>query len=232
MSSVRSWHVTGGMSSEIPDINPQNSMEAFVSWLRNDETPLLYKIGAIALPVILGYAIGVLIGYPLLIAACVTLTFGSLAYSALRALEGRVETARERTEFNLLCARNAATALTNMKNAVGGEEAFNALPELNLGDRTGSTGYIDFLEYEDLSHSVMRGVDAGGRPFISLKVQSNIANARPFVITLFQRYAQGGEWSYGSTFGDRFFNDRLRAEDHTAIHQIVVERNHPTLQLV
>ena len=231
MSSVQSWDVTGGISPEIPDASPQTPMEELAFWLRSDETPLIYKIGAIALPVILGYAIGALIGYPLLIATCVTLSFGMAAYAALRSLARREETAQEATEFRLLLARNAATALTHMKNAVGGEEAFNALPELNLGNRTGRTGYIDFLEPEELSHSVMRGVDAAGRPFISLKVRSNQPNAQAFVITLFQRYAQGGEWSYGSTFGGRFFNDRLRT-DHTAIHQIVVERNHPTLSLV
>lgn len=101
MSNVHSWHVTGGISSEIPDTSAQNSIEEFVSWLRSDETPLIYKIGASALPVILGYAIGALIGYPLLTAALVTLTFGMAAYAALRALTEREQTALRIAEHNL-----------------------------------------------------------------------------------------------------------------------------------
>lgn len=215
-------------SAQVAAIVPENSIEEIVSWLRSDETPLVYKIGAIALPVILSYALGALLGYPLLTMTLVSLTIGIAAYIALDTLNGREQLAQE-----------TATSLTLIKNAIGGEEAFQALPELDLSDR--SWWLLDFVRPWNLSHSVMRGVERTGRPCISLKLRANSPNApqEPFAVTFFQRYTQGGTWCYATATirimdaeGNPLFNDRLRVEDFTAIHQIVVERNHPILSLV
>ena len=228
-------------SAELPNTNPQNSIEELASWLRSDETPLIYKIGAIALPVILGYAIGAVIGYPLLTAAIVTLAAGTVALIGFCTLMSREQSALDVAERSRILAQEMATAFTNMKNAVGGEEAFNALPEFQMGDQMGSTGCLDFLRPADLSHSVMRGTDRIGRPFISLKLQVNSPNAPrdPFVITFHQRFTNSDLWSYGTrggriedAEGNPFFGTLIRAVDRALIHQIVVERNHPFITLV
>src|SRR5690606_5932655 len=127
------------------------------------------------------------------------------------------------------------------KNAVGGEEAFNALHEFQIGDRTGSTGYLDFLNPADLPDSIVRGTDSIGRPFISLRLEAHSPNApqRRFVLTFHQRYTDDSLWSYGTNAGriedaerNPFFSTVIRPQDRALIHRIVVERNHPTLQLV
>ena len=61
--------VTLAPSPQVADVPPENSGEKLAFWLRSDETPLLYKTCAIALLIILSYAAGALIGYPLLGAA-------------------------------------------------------------------------------------------------------------------------------------------------------------------
>lgn len=214
-------------SPQVAAIVPENSIEEIVSWLRSDETPLVYKIGAIALPVILSYALGALLGYPFLTATFVGLTIGIVAYTALGTLNGRE-----------LFAQETATSLTLIKNAIGGEEAFQALPELDLSNRTWQL--LDFLRPGNLSHSVMKGVERSGMPCISLKLRANSPNApqEPFIVTFFLLPPHGA-WCYATQTiriedaeGNPLFNDRLRAEDFTAIHQIVVERNHPILSLV
>ena len=53
------------------EVEPSNCMERIVQWLSSDETSLLLKIGAIAMPVIATVGVGILVGYPLLISAIV-----------------------------------------------------------------------------------------------------------------------------------------------------------------
>ena len=58
-------------------------------------------------------------------------------------------------------------------------------PVLDVGNRTGDTGYIDFITEEEVTSSIMRGVDHTGRKFIVLKLLID----RKFVLqTFFQRY--------------------------------------------
>jgi hypothetical protein len=55
--------------------------------------------------------------------------------------------------------------------ALGGSAAFEALPILDLGQRSGHSGYLDFLTAEDLSAPVMKGIDCSGRPFVALRME-------------------------------------------------------------
>ena len=52
--------------------------------------------------------------------------------------------------------------------ALGGAEAVLALPELDIGGRMGPTGYLDFLPVKDVTAPLMRGIDAYGRPFVTV----------------------------------------------------------------
>ena len=164
------------------------------------------------------------------------------AYERLRREEQTVaarrhdgETAVE-TRTRLL--HETSTALTQIKNALGGAEAFNALPNLDIGYEIGSTHYLDFIRVEDLSHSIMKGTDALGRPFISLKLQSRLSSSshEPFVVTFFQRHPLETAWHWSSSArsanheGPRF-NTPLNEPAFNEIGQIV-SGNHPSLSLV
>ncbi len=80
---------------------------------------------------------------------------------------------------------------------------FDTIPQLDLKGRMGATGYIDFLNPEEMSGPIMKGVDKFGRPFIALKME---LTEKPFIVTLFQRYV-GGErgdmWTWGTNLIDK-----------------------------
>jgi len=52
---------------------------------------------------------------------------------------------------------------------------YNTIPVLNIGDRQGFTGYIDFISSSDFPENqyIMKGVDINGRPFLTLKLNVN-----------------------------------------------------------
>ena len=63
------------------------------------------------------------------------------------------------------------------------------IPVLNIGTRTGVTGYIDFITYDEVVEPVMKGTDIHGRNFIVLKfVINNIFGMQTF----FKRYYGDG----------------------------------------
>ena len=64
-------------------------------------------------------------------------------------------------------------------------------PKLSLGQRQGSTGYIDFISPEELGlNNVMTGSDASSRPFIVFKAELEYPNGlkKKTFTTFFQRY--------------------------------------------
>lgn len=72
-----------------------------------------------------------------------------------------------------------------------GPRGFLNLPILNLEDRKGPTGYIDFVKPQDMSAPLMRGVDKLDRPFIALRYvdSKGIVNPdEPKVRVVFHRY--------------------------------------------
>lgn len=75
---------------------------------------------------------------------------------------------------------------------------YDEIPSLNIGERMGSTGYLDFLNPTELSGPIMKGVDRFNRPFISLKVRHR-ENGALSVITLFQRYTDRPLWTQGTS---------------------------------
>ncbi len=76
------------------------------------------------------------------------------------------------------------------------------VPILDLGDRRGATGYIDFLRAEEMTHPIMRGVDVYHRPFVAIKAQTKgECRFREVVGVFFQRYTNdSSEWAYGTCY--------------------------------
>jgi hypothetical protein len=77
----------------------------------------------------------------------------------------------------------------------------HSLPILDLGDETGSTGYIDFVKPADMSHPVMKFTDALGRPGIAFHLQK--MDEDPLlridgVVTVFRRYSESDSKTWAS----------------------------------
>ncbi len=72
------------------------------------------------------------------------------------------------------------------------------LPILNIGDRMGVTGYLDFIKGEEITSPVMKGRDIYGRKFFVIKV---IINNIICMQTFFQRYNDIVELWMGASVG-------------------------------
>jgi hypothetical protein len=69
-----------------------------------------------------------------------------------------------------------------------------AIPVLEIGDRKGGTGYIDFLRWSEVTGPKMRGTDCYGRPFLVVKFavldrETETEVDRVYMETFFQRYS-------------------------------------------
>lgn len=86
-------------------------------------------------------------------------------------------------------------------NLFGGSKAFELLPILDIGERFGYTGYIDFLTPTDLTAPIMKGIDAVSRPFVTMKIRRK-SDGTVAVLTTFKRYRDPTStyWSVGAYF--------------------------------
>ena len=65
------------------------------------------------------------------------------------------------------------------------------VPNLDIGNRHGVTDYIDFIRIDEVTHSVMKGIDKYCRKFIVIKF---IVDGEHIMQTFFQRYNTGKLW--------------------------------------
>lgn len=180
---------------EIP-ANRTNCMARYVQWLKidDDHTSLRGATSCVAIAAIaaLGYFFSTLLALGVGIAFMSWYIVEIHHYSET---EGRRECAtRVRESIRALEIEEAQSqqeSFRAIQETVGGEEAFNQLPILDIGDRVGEDENIDFLTVEDLSAPVMRGTDRFGRPFVAFHMQSDGADG---VMTLFQSNQRGGMW--------------------------------------
>lgn len=74
-------------------------------------------------------------------------------------------------------------------------------PILDIGCRRGKTDYIDFIQSEEVTAPIMRGVDCHGRKFLVIRGHCKIGdteNITPMFGTYFQRYTDtNGVWVGG-----------------------------------
>ena len=65
------------------------------------------------------------------------------------------------------------------------------IPELNLGERVGDTGYIDFIKINEISSPLMRGVDIYNRTFFTICADIIYTDEMrvPTFTTIFKRYS-------------------------------------------
>jgi hypothetical protein len=116
---------------------------------------------------------------------------------------------------------------------------FETLPILDLGVRRASTDEIDFIKPEELTASIMKGVDILKRPFISLKIKRKDDN-EVFVSTIFQRYMNDTQWvatsktlaelSHKKSFTPLEMEGRISAKEEEIWAQII-NGEHPIFTL-
>ena len=65
------------------------------------------------------------------------------------------------------------------------------VPILDVEERFGMTGYIDYIEVKDMPYDIMRGIDMSKRPFLAVKyqVRHKYGKVKTYVSTIFQRYS-------------------------------------------
>lgn len=92
------------------------------------------------------------------------------------------------------------------------------IPVLDLGDNVGATGYLNFLQLDDLSHPVMRGLDRWSRPFLSVKATQHFPDGRTetSVGTIFQRFRDNPFFWVRAHSGVSLFDNGADTTLHTA----------------
>lgn len=114
---------------------------------------------------------------------------------------------------------------TPIYNAFG-IDYLNKLPVLDIENKMGGTGYIDFIMVDDMTHPIMKGYDCYGRPFLSMKVlvknEDDPNYEKHIVGTFFQRFSSSTtQWAFG-TFYDigMIYNDsRVRFNDYESLEK-------------
>jgi hypothetical protein len=109
----------------------------------------------------------------------------------------------------------------------------NTLPVLDLGNRMGSTDYIDFIDYKEMKAPIMKFRDCYCRPGIVLLLTNKvdlltrydeIKSAKPgeykVTLALFQRYTDlGSRWSFGFGHSDSTFEQIYSGLTKQSFHQ-------------
>ena len=96
----------------------------------------------------------------------------------------------------------------------------------DIGDRMGTTDYIDFLSPDEVPKNIMKGVDCYGRKFLTLKVGGYDLDNMKFFRTgqvFFERYTDAPYITSGQ-FGDSMFiwtTGGTRPEQYQLINDLV-----------
>jgi len=99
-----------------------------------------------------------------------------------------------------------------IRKLFGGRKGFEKLPILDIGDRVGVTGYIDFIKPEEMTTPIMRGKDVSGRNFFTFRARHKalyFVNFFSFLArssgdnklmcqTIFQRDTNSSSWVSGA----------------------------------
>lgn len=97
----------------------------------------------------------------------------------------------------LLTTHRHKLVLQGDKKILGNRNAFEKLPILDIGNREGSTGYIDFIKPEEMTAPIMRGKDKYGREFFIIRARIN--GGEVVTQTFFRRYTKENTWSDANT---------------------------------
>jgi len=105
-----------------------------------------------------------------------------------------------------------------------GIDNFMDLPILDLGNRRGSTDYIDFVTNEDMNAPLMKGIDCFTRPFIAIRYINRERNTFSTVV-IFHRYTDEGSLAIGCCYpGSCFPHSRIRNSDMLYLERLLLHK--------
>lgn len=102
-----------------------------------------------------------------------------------------------------------------VQDLFGGKEEYNKLPFLEIGDRQGNTGYIDFIDINEMKAPIMRGKDANNRDFFAIRA-TNTKTGDKTCVVFFARGGGDGQWA--SARGSGFESGRRRQYLHLELN--------------
>lgn len=84
-------------------------------------------------------------------------------------------------------------------------------PILDVGEKEGSTGYIDYINFNDLSAPIMKGYDKYNRPFFVIRALLTNSDGSTFktIETFFQRYSDHKNLWHGCGHDGPYFLSTL-----------------------
>jgi len=97
-------------------------------------------------------------------------------------------------------------------------------PRLDVGNRTGGTGYIDFLKWDEVEYSVMWGIDCLDRPFIVIK---GLINNQNVMQVFFQRYNDNlDNWNSGANWTRPFISTGggISQEQYDFLYELITNK--------
>ena len=105
-----------------------------------------------------------------------------------------------------------------------GIDKFMTIPILNLADRQGHTGYIDFVRNKEMTSPLMKGIDCYSRPFLAIKyVDRKCDEVRTLVI--FHRYTNEEAMAVGTCYAAPCFNHaRLWGDDINYLERLLLHK--------
>jgi len=93
----------------------------------------------------------------------------------------------------------------------------STLPNLNIGVKMGWTDYVDIIKSEDMTDSLMTGIDCYGRPFVAFKISvtdTETGKQWQEAATFFQRYSDDSNtWAFGTAYQGQALYDKSRFEE-------------------
>lgn len=104
------------------------------------------------------------------------------------------------------------------------DQAFDQAHYINIGRQVGITGYIDFIQVQDMTHSCMKGYDYHDRLFIAFKInitnKNDSSDQTTVVGTFFQRYTNDYDTlCYGTCYrsGLLYYNSHVCKNDYNEL---------------
>ncbi len=94
--------------------------------------------------------------------------------------------------------RKMQVAFEKMMSIFGGKKEYEALPVLDVGERCGSTGYIDYIRLDEMTAPMMRGTDRFGRRFFIIRYRVRNGCIDRDCQTFFERFSNQDSWAQSS----------------------------------
>lgn len=199
-----------------PTTQTANTMQRVYDYFKDQNNPILIKIGLAALSVIAAIAAGYALGN-------VVLTLSGI--SAVVILGTVLET--NRLEQQALKKQIASLEVTHL---MSGQNRFldERLLIIDIGERESESGDIDFLRPDEVQNP-KRGTDKYGRQFYAFLIESNEDDAR-HVVVLFQKYTTGDVWHISGP--EDFAQGPLNEAAKEQIEHLLFVQDHPRYHLV